>query len=82
MDVEVIDLSISGFRISTLFKVRPGQLVWLSIPGLQPLEAMVRWSANSEHGCEFVQSLHPAVVAHIRQLHPRVDDTRHEFDRF
>lgn len=82
MDVEVLDLSTSGFRITTLFRVRRGHLVWFSIPGLQPLEAVVRWSSNNEHGCEFVQPLHPAVVAHIRKLYPRVDDTRHEFDRF
>ena len=82
MDVEVLDLSTSGFRIATLFRVSQGHLVWLSIPGLQPLEAVVRWSAKSEHGCEFVQPLHPAVVTHIRQLYPPIDETRHEFDRF
>ena len=82
MEVGVLDISTSGFRIQTLFKVQPGHFVWLSIPGLTPLEAVVRWSDKAEHGCEFLQPLHPAVVGHLRKLYPRFDETKHEFDHF
>lgn len=82
MEVGVLDISTTGFRIETLFRVQSGHFVWLSIPGLVPLEAVVRWSSKSEHGCEFLQPLHPAVVGHLRKLYPRFDETRHEFDHF
>ena len=82
MEVGVIDISTTGFRIETLYRVQSGHFVWLSIPGLAPLEAVVRWSNKTEHGCEFLQPLHTAVVSHLRNLYPRFDETRHEFDHF
>jgi hypothetical protein len=70
MDVDVVDLSATGFCITTVYRVRVGQRVWLAIPGLKPMEAMVRWSNGQNHGCEFASPMHPAVVDHIHRLFP------------
>jgi hypothetical protein len=64
-EVKVIDLSMSGFRCETSFTLRPGNRVWLTIPGLSGLEATVAWRDGFRYGCAFVQRLHPAVLLHI-----------------
>jgi hypothetical protein len=42
-EIEVTDLSLSGFRAETSFTLWPGTVVWLTLPGLAALEAVVAW---------------------------------------
>ena len=42
-EIDVVDLSESGFRAETSFTLWPGTVVWLTLPGLAPLEAVVAW---------------------------------------
>ncbi len=76
MEVDVVDLSATGFCIMTVYRVRSGQRVWLSIPSLKPMEAIVRWSNGNQHGCEFVNPMHPAVVDHVCRMFPQTPDER------
>jgi hypothetical protein len=71
MDVDVVDLSATGFCINTVYRVRVGQRVWLAIPTLKPMEAVVRWSDGQNHGCEFSSPMHPAVVDHVSRQFPQ-----------
>ena len=71
MDVDVVDLSATGFCINTEYRVRVGQRVWLAIPTLKAMEATVRWSNGQNHGCEFTNPMHPAVVDHIHRQFPQ-----------
>lgn len=64
-DVDVIDLSIVGFRCETSFTLVPGNAVFVSIPGLGPLECVVAWRRAYIYGCEFDRPLHNAVFDHI-----------------
>ena len=67
-EIEVTDLSASGFRAETSFTLWPGTVVWLTLPGLAPLEAVVAWRDKFAYGCAFHKPLHPAVFDHIVAL--------------
>ncbi|WP_326523316.1 PilZ domain-containing protein [Sphingomonas sp.] len=66
--IRVVDLSMTGFRAETAFGVRPGTLIWITLPGLQGLEAEVAWHRGEYIGAAFRQPLHPAVFDHIVSL--------------
>ncbi|WP_174291708.1 PilZ domain-containing protein [Sphingomonas bacterium] len=67
-EIGVVDLSESGFRAETSFTLWPGTVVWLTLPGLAPLEAVVAWRDKASYGCAFAKKLHPAVFEHIVAL--------------
>lgn len=66
--IDVVDLSTTGFRAVTSFTLHPGNVVWLTLPGLAGLEAHVAWRRGTSVGCAFHQPLHPAVFDHIVRL--------------
>lgn len=67
-EIEVVDLSVTGFRAQTSFTLWPGTTVWLTLPGLAALEAVVAWRDKFRYGCAFSKPLHPAVFEHIIAL--------------
>jgi hypothetical protein len=67
-DISVTDLSRTGFRAETAFKLAPGTLVWVSLPGLSPLAAEIAWQTREQVGAKFSTPLHPAVFDHICEL--------------
>jgi hypothetical protein len=50
-DVDVLDLSITGFRIETSFTLNVGTRLWLNIPGFQGLESVIIWHEGFTYGC-------------------------------
>jgi hypothetical protein len=70
-EIDVVDLSKAGFRAETSFTLWPGTVVWLTLPGLAPLEAVVAWRDKFKYGCAFSKPLHPAVFDHIVALSQR-----------
>lgn len=64
-DVHLLDLSITGFRAEAHYSLDQGSIVWLTIPGMQGLEATVAWRRGTVIGCSFRQPLYPAVFDHI-----------------
>jgi PilZ domain len=67
-EVEIDDLSASGFRMISYTRPRTGTRIWVTLPGLQSLEAVVRRSEGNNHGCEFIVPLHPSVAQHLQSL--------------
>ncbi len=65
MEVKVSNLSTNGFCCSATYTQRIGERVWLTIPGLEQLEAKVVWVDGFFFGCEFKRPLHPAVFDHV-----------------
>ena len=61
----VHDLSIGGFSASALNRLQPGTLCWLTLPGLESLQAEVVWWENSLVGCAFANLLSPIVHDNI-----------------
>ncbi len=57
----VHDLSLSGFSASAVNRMHPGNMCWLSLPGLEALQAEVIWWDNSLVGCAFLNLLSPIV---------------------
>lgn len=57
----VHDLSISGFSAAAINRMHVGQLCWLTLPGLESLQAEVVWWENCIVGCAFAELLSPIV---------------------
>lgn len=72
-DVEVIDLSMTGLRLETSFTLKPGQKVFLTIPGVNTLEAVIAWGRGYIYGAQFERPLHGAVFDHIAAKYRKVD---------
>jgi len=66
-EVELTDLSATGCRMVTFARLQVGTKIWINLPGLAPLEAIIRRSHEQDYGCEFLQPLHPAVAEHLQQ---------------
>ncbi|MBN8808093.1 MAG: PilZ domain-containing protein [Sphingomonas sp.] len=64
-DVHLLDLSVTGFRAEAHQALDKDMIVWLTIPGMQGLEATVAWRRGKIIGCHFRQPLYPAVLDHI-----------------
>ena len=61
----VQDLSLSGFSAMAINRLNPGTLCWLSLPGMESMEAQVIWWNNSLVGCAFSQLLNPIIHDNI-----------------
>lgn len=66
-EVEIEDLSATGFRMTSYTRPRVGTRIWVSLPGLNQLEAVVRRTEGNSHGCEFINPLHPSVAEHLQK---------------
>ena len=61
----VHDLSISGFSAAAINRMHVGQFCWLTLPGLESLQAEVIWWDNCIAGCAFSELLSPIVHDNI-----------------
>ena len=61
----VNDLSLSGFSATALNKMHVGSICWLTLPGLESLQAEVVWWENGVAGCAFANLLSPIVHDNI-----------------
>ena len=61
----VQDLSLSGFSASAVSRMHVGSVCWLTIPGLESLQAEVVWWQDGLCGCAFSQLLNPIVHDNI-----------------
>ncbi|MBM3929418.1 MAG: PilZ domain-containing protein [Sphingomonadales bacterium] len=66
--IRVVDLSRTGFKAECVHTIRAGTMIWLTLPGLQGLEAEVAWQRGEFIGAAFHQPLHAAVFDHITRL--------------
>ncbi|MFM9852838.1 MAG: PilZ domain-containing protein [Sphingomonadaceae bacterium] len=64
-DVVVSDISVTGFRFETIFSLREGSRIWISLPHLAPLESVIQWRREPLYGASFAHPLHPAVRDHV-----------------
>jgi hypothetical protein len=71
-DISIKDLSVTGFRCQTSFTLKKGTRVWLTIPGLNPIESEVVWCDKYVYGCTFLAPLHAAVLDHIARQTAKV----------
>lgn len=59
------DLTPGGFQVTILDMPPRGTPVYIRIPGLQMLQAEVRWTRVNTAGCKFSARLNDYVFAHV-----------------
>ena len=57
----VHDLSLSGFSCTAVSRLHVGTVCWLTLPGLESLQAEVVWWEDNMAGCAFASLLSPIV---------------------
>jgi len=62
VSVQIMDLSVDGFRVATHLDLSEGSDVWLRLGGLEACHAKVVWVSGHLVGCRFTRPLHPAVL--------------------
>ncbi len=67
----VHNLSLAGFNASAIGTMRPAQICWLMIPGLESLQSEVIWHKGTLAGFRFYSALSPVVFDHILAKYPR-----------
>jgi hypothetical protein len=71
-DVQLVQISRFGFRCNAAFKLRPGALIWLVLPGMDALEAHVMLAKDYRYECVFKNPVHHAVFDHLKhQYEPK-----------
>lgn len=65
VETMVNDLSLSGFSAVAIHRMHPGSICWLTLPGLESLQAEVVWWEDNLCGCAFVDLLSPIVLDNI-----------------
>lgn len=61
----VNDLSLSGFSATSISRLHPGTLCWLTLPGMESMQAEVVWWDNGLAGCAFAQLLSPIILDNL-----------------
>ncbi len=59
--VNLLDFSAEGCRVELVERAQPGDLLWISLPGIQTIEATACWIDGFVAGVRFKQPLHPSV---------------------
>jgi len=65
----VNDLSLSGFSATAGNRMHKGTVCWLTLPGLESLQAEVVWWENGLCGCAFANLLSPIVHDNVLARH-------------
>ncbi|WP_417794839.1 MULTISPECIES: PilZ domain-containing protein [Alphaproteobacteria] len=75
VEAMILDLSITGFRMRCLTRLTGEKAIFLKLPSFAALECKICWHDGDYYGCEFMQSLHPAVYNHIITKYPSLQIT-------
>lgn len=68
--VRLVDLSRTGCHVETVSKVPSGDHIWITLPGLAPLQGIVRWSNASGFGVQWEAPMHESIFDYFLQRHP------------
>jgi hypothetical protein len=60
-EVTLLDVSAVGCKVDLPERVTAGETVWVTLPGLQPIETRVAWARDWIAGLQFETPLYPAV---------------------
>ena len=61
----VNDLSLSGFSATSISRLHTGTLCWITLPGLEAMQAEVIWWEDAMVGCAFNQLLSPIILDNV-----------------
>lgn len=80
--IKVLDISTTGYRMECLTYLSNSQVIFLSMPGFQQMEAKIMWQTEWLYGCEFAQPLYIAVYEHIVRSYPSLETQQTASDGF
>ena len=75
VEAMIIDLSLTGFRMRCITRLTGEKHIYMTLPSFSAIESKVCWIEGDFYGCEFVQSLHPAVFDHIVSKYPTLKES-------
>ena len=67
------DVSTGGCRVELTKTVAIGDMMWIGLPGLETIQATVRWTDGWVAGVQFETPLHPSVLELVEK---RIRDHR------
>ncbi|WP_229953908.1 PilZ domain-containing protein [Parasphingorhabdus litoris] len=70
IEAMIMDLSMNGFRMRCMTRLTGEKNIFMTLPSFSAIESKICWVEGDIFGCEFVQSLHPAVFDHIVSKYP------------
>lgn len=70
INCEVIDLSIAGCRVRTMFPFLRDGYMTLTLPNLAPIGAYCRWRLGNEAGMLFERNIHISVLDNLARRFP------------
>jgi len=70
IEAMILDLSLTGFRMRCMTRLTGEKSIYMKLPSFNALECKICWVEGDFYGCEFVQSLYPAVFDHIVSRYP------------
>jgi hypothetical protein len=62
VDARLVNLSSHGFMAETYALIAPGSRIWLTLPGISRVNALVLWSKSGRIGGEFAEPIDPLTV--------------------
>ena len=65
--VNILDFSPEGCRMELPVNVSPGDTIWISLPGLESIQAEICWVKEWTVGVEFTRPLYPSVFELVRE---------------
>lgn len=65
----VNDLSLSGFSTTAINRLHVGSVCWLTLPGLESLQAEVVWWEDGQCGCAFTNLMSEIVHDNLIARH-------------
>src|SRR6476469_7619896 len=74
-EVSLENMSTHGCCIALRERVREGQLLWITVPGIEPMQSWVRWHGEWHAGLEFERPMHIAVFDHVAAQMMRASPT-------
>lgn len=71
----VKDISLSGFSAEAFTGQPVGDRIWLTVPGMRPLEAEIARNDGTTIGCAFTNLLNPAVLGNLVARYHRASES-------
>lgn len=72
----VHDLSLSGFSATSINRLQPGTICWITLPGLEGLASEVIWWEGNLVGCAFQCLLNPIIHNNVLKRHNGGEQSR------
>ena len=70
VEAMINDISLTGFRMRCMTRLTVEKNIFMTLPSFTALESKLCWIEGDFYGCEFVNSLYPAVLDHIVSRYP------------